>query len=415
VILGSNSLSNPSVSFSSNPIFRGLIEQNKTETLKLALGMIENFFFQIEYYGGILNANRTYYLSRSQPPFLSSMLLELLKDFQTKTEEVDSFFSKTLQEILIYNGYKFIERELRECWLQPHRTYTPSDSISDCILPSPSPSPSLPADGVLFESLPDSDIISTTTFSSTPTYSSVSRFIPSLSRFHGGKGTPVVEMGHDNHYYDSVAKQATTLEVEFLKEVSRQKPLEELTGEDLTEDFYIADRAMRESGFDVSFRFGPFSGATHHYLPVCLNSLLYKAERDLSILAKDETSFYWKERADFRRKLMNKLLWNEEKGLFLDFNTRKQEQSSYEYLSTFYPLWVGLASQEQAEKVVSHLHLFEQSGGLACSPTESGAQWDLPYGWAPLHLITIEGLRKYGFETEANRLSVKFLSTILSR
>ena len=38
---------------------------------------------------------------------------------------------------------------------------------------------------------------------------------------------------------------------------------------------------MRESGFDVSFRFGPFGAATHHYAPVCLNSLLYKTEKDL--------------------------------------------------------------------------------------------------------------------------------------
>jgi alpha,alpha-trehalase len=42
---------------------------------------------------------------------------------------------------------------------------------------------------------------------------------------------------------------------------------------------------MRESGFDPSFRFGPFDGATHHYAPVCLNSLLYRYERDLAHLA----------------------------------------------------------------------------------------------------------------------------------
>ena len=37
--------------------------------------MVENFFFEIDHYGGVLNANRTYYLTRSQPPFLSSMIL----------------------------------------------------------------------------------------------------------------------------------------------------------------------------------------------------------------------------------------------------------------------------------------------------------------------------------------------------
>src|SRR5262249_9670040 len=43
--------------------------------LDLARGMVENFFFEIEHYGAVLNANRTYYLTRSQPPFLTSMIL----------------------------------------------------------------------------------------------------------------------------------------------------------------------------------------------------------------------------------------------------------------------------------------------------------------------------------------------------
>jgi len=49
----------------------------------------------------------------------------------------------------------------------------------------------------------------------------------------------------------------------------------------LSSDYYKGDRSMRESGFDVSFRFGPFGAATHHYAPVCLNSLLYKTEKDM--------------------------------------------------------------------------------------------------------------------------------------
>ena len=50
----------------------------------------------------------------------------------------------------------------------------------------------------------------------------------------------------------------------------------------LSADYYKGDRSMRESGFDVSFRFGAFGSATHHYAPVCLNSLLYKTEKDLA-------------------------------------------------------------------------------------------------------------------------------------
>jgi len=47
------------------------------------------------------------------------------------------------------------------------------------------------------------------------------------------------------------------------------------------------------------------------------------------------------------------------------------------------------------------------------SPVEAGVQWDYPYGWAPNQLVAIQGLRRYGFEADANRLSQKFLSMVL--
>ena len=47
-------------------IILGLVRAGR---LDLARGMVDNFFFEIEHYGTILNANRAYYLTRSQPPF----------------------------------------------------------------------------------------------------------------------------------------------------------------------------------------------------------------------------------------------------------------------------------------------------------------------------------------------------------
>ena len=73
----------------------------------------------------------------------------------------------------------------------------------------------------------------------------------------------------------------------------------------LSKDYYKGDRSMRESGFDVSFRFGAFGSATHHYAPVCLNSLLYKTEKDLEQIsrwlgrAKDAQK--WSKRAEQRK------------------------------------------------------------------------------------------------------------------
>jgi alpha,alpha-trehalase len=52
-------------------IILGLLRDGRVD---LARGMVENFFYEIENYGAVLNANRTYFLTRSQPPLLSSMI-----------------------------------------------------------------------------------------------------------------------------------------------------------------------------------------------------------------------------------------------------------------------------------------------------------------------------------------------------
>lgn len=52
-------------------VMLGLMESGKTEAVRQ---MVENFAYLIETHGFIPNANRTYYLTRSQPPFFSLML-----------------------------------------------------------------------------------------------------------------------------------------------------------------------------------------------------------------------------------------------------------------------------------------------------------------------------------------------------
>src|SRR5438067_10879398 len=47
----------------------------RDDDVQLARDMVDNFVYEIDNYGTILNANRTYYLTRSQPPFLTEMIL----------------------------------------------------------------------------------------------------------------------------------------------------------------------------------------------------------------------------------------------------------------------------------------------------------------------------------------------------
>jgi alpha,alpha-trehalase len=89
-----------------------------------------------------------------------------------------------------------------------------------------------------------------------------------------------------------------------------------------------------------------------------------------------------------------------------------RKQSSYEFITTFYPLWAGVATPEQAKAVAGNLGLFEKPGGVAMSTRETRVQWDLPYGWAPTQLITVEGLRRYGMNEAADRISREFISMV---
>jgi alpha,alpha-trehalase len=185
----------------------------------------------------------------------------------------------------------------------------------------------------------------------------------------------------------------------------------------LTDLFYKSDRSMRESGFDPSNRFGSFNADCIHYDPVDLNSLLYQMEIDtaqiLTELGQLSKARLWKSRADLRRTRINRLMWDAGEGLYFDYDFRTGRKRHYPFITTFFPLWAGIASKDQAAQVAANMRLFEREGGLMTSTFVSGSQWDAPYGWAPTEMIAVKGLRRYGFNDEANRITINFLSTIL--
>jgi alpha,alpha-trehalase len=65
--------------------------------------------------------------------------------------------------------------------------------------------------------------------------------------------------------------------------------------------------------------------------------------------------------------------------------------------------------------VVGNLKLFERPGGLMTSTKVTGDQWDAPFGWSPLELIAVEGLRRYGFKLEADRVAEEFLLMVIQQ
>lgn len=360
-------------------IIRGLLQSGR---LDLARGMVENFFFEIENYGAMLNANRTYYLTRSQPPFLSSMVVDVYG--------ADQSGKKTLDKAWLKRAYTDLNKDYEMWTSDPHLAgQTGLSRYYDF------------GDGPPQEAVQDE----------TGFYRRVSQYF----FFHPAQADSYLvesQLGAN----DQVAGAAYSLQVCDAPTTTERPPCEKARQFKLSKDYYKGDRSMRESGFDVSFRFGAFGSATHHFAPVCLNSLLYKTEKDLEQislwLGHEDDAEKWNKRAEDRKKLITKYLWDEQQGLFFDFDFMTGRMSSYRDASAFYPLWAGLATKEQAQSVLANLKSFEHPGGVAMSTEETGAQWDLPYGWGCIEMLVIDGLRRYGYASDADRVSYEFLSTV---
>jgi len=351
----------------------------------LAKGMVENFLFEIENYGGVLNANRTYYLTRSQPPFLTSMIRAVLENPVSfpATPEGKAEKQKWLERAYILAAKDY------SIWLRPeHRAGTTG-----------------------------------------------------LARYFDYGTGPVPEMADDDTYYPDVirwllahpgtsgdsylikgSEHPNAAEAQRLKQTSCDITISTVCmkawadGYRLSRDFYVGDRAMRESGYDPSNRFGPFSGATHHFAPVCLNSLLHRYEQDMAhfaaILGKKSEAAEWTHRAAARSAAMHRYLWLAKEGRFADYDFLHHKSNSYAYITSLYPLWGHVATHEEAKQVVAKLNLFERPGGLSMSNTNTGLQWDEPFGWAPANWVSVAGLEETGFHADAARISEHFTATI---
>ncbi|KAF9540400.1 alpha,alpha-trehalase nth1 [Mortierella hygrophila] len=364
--------------------------------LELAKGMVDNFVYEIRHYGKILNANRSYYLTRTQPPFLTDMMLK------------------------VYDRLPFSLETENKQWL----AVALAAAIKEYL----------------------------TVWMSQPRYDPIS----GLSRFYSeGIGMPPeTEATHFDHVIKPFA-DAMGLSIEVYSKLYNEGTVIEPE----LDTYFKHDRAVRESGHDTTYR---LDNCCADLATIDLNALLYKYEIDIAetiqsiygdsfetpyydcydTLAQEEkeektesgqekesgermmmhTSEQWFERARIRREKLNRYCWNEERGMFFDYDTRLETMCTYESVTTFYAMWAGCADRDKAERMMTTaLPLFEVTGGLV-SGTESSRgfitlarpnrQWDFPFGWAPHQIISWIGFEKYGFMEETKRTCYRWLYTI---
>jgi alpha,alpha-trehalase len=351
----------------------GLLVNDKVH---LAKSMVLNFCFCIQHYGKILNATRSYYLCRSQPPFLTDMALRVYEKIKHEPDAKEFLRTAILAAI----------KEYHSVWVAEPRL----DPVTG-----------------------------------------LSRYRPE------GMGVPPeTEAGHFVHILEPYAEKNNMSFEEFVEAFNNGT-----VKEPELDEYFMHDRAVRESGHDTSYR---FERVCANLATIDLNSLLFKYETDIARTIRTvfddklavppefctgtmkpgqvETSALWDRRAKRRKLAIDKYLWNEKEGMYFDYDTVKRERCTYESCTTFWALWAGVSTPKQAaEMVLKALPKFEAFGGLLSGTEESrgeiglerpNRQWDYPYGWAPQQMLAWTGLVRYSFVEEAERLAYKWLFMI---
>ncbi|HUB88489.1 MAG TPA: alpha,alpha-trehalase TreF [Dyella sp.] len=315
----------------------GLAESGRHDLLHC---MASNFAHLIDAYGHIPNGNRTYYLSRSQPPVFALM--------------VGLFEQHGVNEAVVWLPQLCKEYDY---WMAGAEALRPGDAHRCCVRLD---------DGCL------------------------------LNRYWDDRDTPREE----SHREDVLTARRST------------RP---------STAIYRDLRAGAASGWDFSSRWcddGKLETIrTTAILPVDLNAFMYYLERQIAELSRADGQHKQADafdaRAERRREAVNRLLWNETAGCFLDYDWQRHAPREAINAAASAPLYVGLASRDQAVRVADALrtHLMEE-GGLGATVMESGQQWDKPNGWAPLQWLAICGLRRYGLHAPAEDIAHRWLHTV---
>ena len=340
-------------------IILGLLKSRKKA---VAISILKHLIYQIKHYGKVLNANRSYYLYRSQPPFMTSIIKALLKG--TKTA---SWLNEALSAVI--DEYQFF-------WMNSEHLC--SNNLNRYFCKGEKESIEVEAD----------------------------HYTPLYARYAKKRGL-------------SVEKYRAA----YLKGAIQERGLDELFKHDLSMRESGHDTTYRLLNTGAYLNTVDLNSLLYKY-EVDIADLIsgFFDDRFVDSRGYIHCSQDWRVRAENRLKLMQKYMWNEKKGLFFDYNFKKKEQETFISATTFYPLFAKMLNKEQAvtliKEGVSHL---EEKGGIASSTRKSrgtinknrpSRQWDYPFGWAPHQMLIWRGCLNYHQTLTAQRLAYKWLYMI---
>lgn len=195
--------------------------------------------------------------------------------------------------------------------------------------------------------------------------------------------------------------------------------------EDRQKEFYVDIKSAAESGWDFSSRWfiaqdGSNTGNltsihTKDIIPVDLNSIFANALQNVAffqaLLHNPRRAAHWAYIAKQWRSSIKEVLWNNEDGVWYDYDMSNEQHRKYFYPSNVAPLWMGVVDKafikENAPRIQEYLRLskgLDYPGGIPSSLVKSGEQWDFPNAWPPLVSIVVNALEALGTE-EANDMA----------
>lgn len=138
-------------------------------------------------------------------------------------------------------------------------------------------------------------------------------------------------------------------------------------------------------------------------------------------LGLNDEAAMWKADYERRTELINQYMWDEETGFYYnidrkdnDFNFNKENDLKRMEIIGFLPLWAGIASKEQAEKLVEHLtnpNKFWRPYGVPSLSADDSyyndkGYWNGPV-WVEWNYLIFHGLKQYGYDELAKELALK--------
>lgn len=184
--------------------------------------------------------------------------------------------------------------------------------------------------------------------------------------------------------------------------------------------------AKWESGWDNAVRFDSSKllqnnsvGWSMNQESADLNAYLFVEKKCLSTLAQicDEKSLAssLNNEAEKLAQLILEYLWDEELGFFFDIEIESNKPIRVLEPNGWIPLWAGLATKEQAKRILNHIMNPAEFNTFIPFPTVAAnnprfnpekGYWRGPV-WLDQAYFAINGLRRYGFDDEADFLMVK--------